>query len=544
MEYQTLSKKFEEMLASRGVTRRGFLQLCGTVAAAAGVSRLTVPDVAQALEESIIGAAEGNLYPVIWIEGASCTGCTEAFAQIDEPDPATVVLEMISCNYNETLSFAAGHSVEEAKAQTIKQCAGNYVLVYEGALLEGWDGYALRVADTPGIEAFAEAAESAFGVVALGSCAVNGGWMGAHPDPAGAIGCQAFMKKRGIETPVVNIPGCPANPEWLVAVLVDVVLMGVLPELNSENKPALIFDQTVHDNCQRRGHFENGEFVYKFGSVEERRGYCLYPLGCRGPQTKANCGVVRYNRRRSWCVESGAPCVGCCEADPNNTGHNWVEVNTPFYERHRDLRIGNWVFQPRTVALGLTGIVAAAVAIHGFGIKKSGRMKGAFRFEEQRAWDAKNPDNAIGDYNAERTIIHEDGHTEAMSASEFAQKEATDYENILQKLGARVSEKIEAAKEDVAEKEHEAEAALADAAEAVDTVETVEVVETVETVEAVETAETVETVETVEVVETAETVEAVEAAEAAEAAETAERVVDEAVDAAQDVLDETKGGQE
>lgn len=437
MENQTLTTEFEELLASRGVTRRGFLQLCGTIAAATGLSQITVPQVAHALEESVIGAAEGNLYPVIWIEGASCTGCTEAFAQIDAPDPATVVLEMISCNYNETLSFAAGHSVEEAKAQTIKQCAGNYVLVYEGALLEGWDGWALRVAETPGIEAFAEAAESAFGVVALGSCAVNGGWMGAHPYPSGATGCQAFMKKRGIETPVVNIPGCPANPEWLVAVLVDVVLMGVLPELNAENKPALIFNQTVHDNCQRRGHFENGEFVYKFGSEEEKKGYCLYAMGCRGPQTKANCGVVRYNHRRSWCIESGAPCIGCCEADPNDTGHNWVEVNAPFYQRHRNLRIGNWTIQPRTIGLGLTGLIAAAIIINGFGISTA-RKIGKLRYEEKREWDAKHPDNSIGDYSADRTIIAENGSTVTVTAKEFETMIDEDYKVALAKLGRSI----------------------------------------------------------------------------------------------------------
>ena len=47
-----------------------------------------------------------------------------------------------------------------------------------------------------------------------------------------------------------------------------------------------MFNQTIHDNCERRGHFENGEFVYAFGTKEEALNYCLYPMGCRGPQTK------------------------------------------------------------------------------------------------------------------------------------------------------------------------------------------------------------------------------------------------------------------
>ncbi|WP_080798111.1 hydrogenase small subunit [Arabiibacter massiliensis] len=403
METEATVSEFQQMLSARGVSRRSFMKLCGAVAVAAGLSELAAPKVAQALETSVIGAKEGKLFPVIWIEGASCTGCTESFAQVETPDAASIVLEMISLNYSETLSAAAGHSMELAKEQTIKDCAGNYILVYEGAVLEGWGGQALRVADKPGTEHLAEAAESAVAVVALGSCAVNGGWMGANPNSSGALGVQAFLKKRGIETPVVNVPGCPANPEWLVAVLADVVLLGLTPaelDLTSEGKPTGIFGQTIHDNCERRGHFENGEFVYEFGSKEEAMGYCLYPLGCRGPQTKANCGVTLWNNRRSWCVQSGAPCIGCCEAAPNDPGHNWVEVNTPFYKRHRDLRIGDWMVQPGTIALGITGILAAALVVHGFGMKLTGRMDGGADFEKVRSWDAKHPDKSIGTYDA------------------------------------------------------------------------------------------------------------------------------------------------
>ncbi len=398
MVNEATASDFFSTLEARGVTRRSFMKLCGTVAVAAGLSELAAPRVAQALEESVIGATKGSLYPVIWIEGASCTGCTESFAQSETPDAGEVVLDLLSLNYSETLSAAAGWSMEEAKEQTI--AAGNYILVYEGAVLEGWGGQALRVAGKPGTEHLIEAAEKANAVVALGSCAVNGGWMGAHPNSAGALGVEQFLKKNGINTQVINVPGCPANPEWLVSVLVDVIMMdGKQLKLTSDNKPQGIFGQTIHDNCERRGHFENGEFVYKFGSEEEAKGYCLYPLGCRGPQTKSNCGVTMWNNRRSWCVQAGSPCIGCCEANPNDPGDNWVEVNTPFYKRHRDLRIGEFMVQPGTIALTLTGLVAAALVVHGFGMKATGRMDGGADFETIRKWDKDHPEKAIGTYD-------------------------------------------------------------------------------------------------------------------------------------------------
>ena len=95
--------------------------------------------------------------------------------------------------------------------------------------------------------------------------------MAAAPNASNATGVQAFLKEQGINVPIINIPGCPPNPEWLCAVLIQYLLLGELPELNAENKPTQIFGQTIHDNCQRRGHFENGEFVYQFGSPEEAK---------------------------------------------------------------------------------------------------------------------------------------------------------------------------------------------------------------------------------------------------------------------------------
>ncbi len=55
--------------------------------------------------------------------------------------------------------------------------------------------------------------------------------------------------------------------------------------------------------------------------------------------------------------------------------------------------------QPGTIALGITGILAAALVVHGFGMKITGRMDGGADFEKVRAWDAKHPDKSIGKYD-------------------------------------------------------------------------------------------------------------------------------------------------
>ncbi|MDR3308121.1 MAG: hydrogenase small subunit [Coriobacteriales bacterium] len=456
---ETCVTSFDELLGQRGVTRRSFLGFCGAIAATLGLSEAMVPQVAQALEGSVIGAASGALKPVVWLELASCTGCTESFAQVDTPDVATVVLELISLNYAETLSAGAGWSLEEAKEQTIK--AGGYIVVIEGALMEGWDGNALRIANEKGTDIVAHAVSNADAVVCAGSCAVDGGWQAAHPNPGGAIGIQPFLEKKLAAgeiskiPPLINIPCCPANPEHVVAVLVDVLLLKQVPALNNFNQPALMFNQTIHDNCPRRGHFENGEFVRQFGSEEEKKGYCLYAMGCKGPQTKSNCPIVRWNRRVSWCVEAGAPCAGCATTDPTKQGFNWVDLNTPFLGRFKMLGIGDLVFEPTWAAVAVAGVVVVALVAHGFGMKATGRTKGGAPFELERKWDAKHPDKAIGAATAAKV---------AATVEATAEVEEPIEEDVEETVAAEVEEAATAEAEEAVDETAE-EAATEDAPE-------------------------------------------------------------------------------
>ena len=379
-----------EYLDSRGVSRRDFLKYCASVAAMLGLSETFIPQIARAIESG------AKLKPALWLNGGSCTGCTESAAQAGYPDVAQIVLEILSINYFETVMMAAGASAEEAASETIDK--GGYVLVYEGSVMQGEDGWTLFVAGGPnnkdartGEAVLEEAAKNADAVIAVGSCAVDGGWVAGAPNPADATGVLPFLKDKRIKTPVVNLPTCPVNPEWIVAVVVDYLLLERLPELDDFNRPKLMFGQTIHDNCPRRGHFENGEFVYEFGSEAEAKGYCLYAVGCKGPTTYTNCPVVRWNEKVSWCVESGSPCIGCGTANPTAAGGNWVDQNTPFFNRLRDIPLGGSIGNTQPAAIGALagGVVAAGIGVHAIGMVATGRTKGGAEYEPEKAWDRK-----------------------------------------------------------------------------------------------------------------------------------------------------------
>ena len=383
---------FYERLSTRGVSRRDFLKFCGSTAAVLGLSSTFVPTIAS----KIAGASESGLTPALWINGGACTGCTESIAQAAYPNVAEIVLDFLSLNAAETISMATGEYAEGAIDATVED--GTYILLYEGTVMTGLDGNVLRVGGVPQIEHLEHLAEHAAVVIAMGSCAVDGGWVISSPNPAGGMGVSEYLKKKNIKVPVVNLPGCPVNPEELVAVVVQALLLGadgdldsglagVVKSLDSQGRPGYLYSATIHDSCPRRGHFENGEFVYKFGSEAEAKKWCLYPVGCKGPQTYRQCPMLRWNNTQSWCVDSGGPCIGCAT-------FNWVDNNAPFRGRMRQVGInsvGEAGLNPATAAAAVGGVAAVALVAHGFGMKAAGRIgpNATLKDEPMKEYDAK-----------------------------------------------------------------------------------------------------------------------------------------------------------
>lgn len=385
---------FYEKLESRGVSRRDFLKFCSATAATLGMSSAMAPTIAAAVESA------SGLTPALWINGGACTGCSESIAQATFPNVADIVLDLLSLPGMETVCMATGDYAMAAQEARVKEAEGQYILIVEGTVMTGLDGNTLRVGGVPFTEHLEHFAKSAAAIVTVGSCAVDGGWVRAYPNPAGGTGVSQYLASKGITTPVVNLPGCPVNPEEVVAVVVDVLLLsgleGLVGKLDKFGRPKYLYGQTIHDNCQRRGHFEAGEFVYEFGSEEEAKGYCLYPMGCKGPQAYRKCGVIRWNDKQSWCVESGAPCIGCA-------AFNWVDNNTPFRSRHRRVGMGAGTegggFAPEGIGAAVGGVAALGLVAHGFGMKAAKRIgkNATLQTEEMKEYDAKRLKKQGGD---------------------------------------------------------------------------------------------------------------------------------------------------
>ncbi len=300
----SVERQLDQISSQLGISRRGFMKFCTGVAATMGLSSTAGIQIAQA-------AANPKRPPVIWLSGQECTGCTESLLRSQHPTLENLILDLVSLDYGETLSAAAGHLAEENKRRSMEENKGQYLLVVEGAIPTKDDGVYCKVAQKTILEHVTEAAEHAAAVVAVGSCASWGGIPSSGPNPTGAKGAPAVLAGKT----VVTIPGCPPNPYNFLSTVLHFVAFGKLPELDAKGRPKFAYGRLIHENCERRAHFNAGRFALEFGDDGHRQGWCLYKLGCKGPETYANCPAVLFGDvgNASWPVGTGHGCFGCTE---------------------------------------------------------------------------------------------------------------------------------------------------------------------------------------------------------------------------------------
>jgi hydrogenase small subunit len=159
------------------------------------------------------------------------------------------------------------------------------------------------------------------------------------PNPSESQGLQFLKRQKGgflgadyrskAGLPVINIPGCPAHPDWITQILVAIATdrIGDIT-LDELHRPQTFFKTFTQTGCTRNIHFAYKATTAEFG---QRKGCLFYDLGCRGPMTHSSCNRILWNRVSSK-TRAGMPCLGCTEPE------------FPFY----DLKPGT-VFKTQTV---------------------------------------------------------------------------------------------------------------------------------------------------------------------------------------------------
>ncbi len=361
-------------LDGRAVTRRDFVRVCTMAAAAVGLSATAASKIAEA-------AGKGLKPSVIWLHFQECTGCTESLLRSSHPDVAELILDLVSLDYHETLFAAAGHQADAALNAAINRNAGKYVCVIEGAIPTKDGGIYCMIGGRTALEIVNEVATQAGAIVAIGSCASWGGLPSADPNPTGATGAPQVLKGKT----VVTIPGCPANPYNFLGTVLQYATFGTLPALDDKGRPLFAYGRTIHEHCPRRAHFDAGRFAREFGDEGHRLGYCLYKLGCKGPQTHANCATQSFSEVNDcWPIGIGHPCVGCTEQSLafRVAMHDTVEIARPTPpDTYAPIAAPQGHIS--ALATGVAGLIAGALAGAGYAVSKN--LNGSYEADVEPA---------------------------------------------------------------------------------------------------------------------------------------------------------------
>ena len=336
------------------ISRKKFLKISGGTIAGAALSSLWMPNL---LKAASVKDGKGRL-PIIWFHGQACTGCSVSLLNTEYPGIDEVLIEVITLDFHPSVMAGTGDVALDVVRRMIKDEKGQYILVVEGSIpLEAGGEYCTvgEVDDKPitALEWIEEIGSNALAVVAVGTCASWGGIPSATPSPTGAVPASEVIKDK----PIINIPGCPPHPDWMVGTLVNVLKYGI-PKLDEVGRPEMFFgnDKLVHDNCELRKYFDEGKYAKDFGDEG-----CLYELGCKGPVTHCDIATRGWNSGVNWCNRAGGPCVGCKETFfPGATGSG-------LYEKLPAAQVpglANINANANTIGIALGAATAAGIGAH------------------------------------------------------------------------------------------------------------------------------------------------------------------------------------
>lgn len=248
-----------------------------------------------------------------------------SFLNAEEPSACDLVTDFgINVLWHPSLGLELGSNLQQLLYDCIAGVIPLDILVFEGTVVNAPNGTGTwnRFAGRPMKDWLQELADVAKFVVAVGDCATYGGIPAMAPNPSESQGLQFLKREAGgylgqdfrsqAGYPVINIPGCPAHPDWITQILVAVATGRTQDiTLDEWHRPQTFFRSFTQTGCTRNLHF-----AYKASSSDfgQRKGCLFYDLGCRGPMTHSSCNRILWNRVSSK-TRAGMPCLGCTEPE-------------------------------------------------------------------------------------------------------------------------------------------------------------------------------------------------------------------------------------
>lgn len=320
------------------------------------------------MESGVIGHDRGRcqMRNLLYLQGLGCGGETISLLNAEEPCMLSALGMLgIEVAWHPSLSTIQGDEVRELCREFAAGERRLDFLLIEGAVATApkGTGEIFMFMDEPFLSWVRELAGAAEYTLAVGTCASSGGIPASGVNPAAATGVQFHRETLGGALgaeyrsrsgfPVINIPGCPAHPDWIIETLYLLTSGRLTPgSLDYANRPTIFYQSLAHHGCPRNEFYEFKSSAETFGQMG-----CLFEfLGCRGTQCESDCNNRLWLGRTGSCTRGGFPCIAC-------TSQAFPQQNARFFATETTGNVPNSLplDVPKAWYIGITGLSKMAM---------------------------------------------------------------------------------------------------------------------------------------------------------------------------------------
>lgn len=299
---------------------------------------------------------------LLWLATNSCSAHIISFSNTAHPSLREVLERQYNFLFESFIMAAEGERATRFWYSPEVE-RGDFILVMEGTVATAYGGRTNLLGQVGGknvtaLQVVKRLGSKARHVVAAGTCAAYGGPYAAWPNPTGSLPLSKVLSR-----PVINVPGCPINPGWLLETL-EHLRLGKALKLDQMGRPVFLFGKTVHSKCERLPFYFSNQFAENPGDPG-----CMYNLGCKGPSTRADCPERRWiDEASGWPVGVNTPCIGC-------TAPEFPDGMAPFFKHTTDLYTARGKVNLDIITAYTAVFTLTALGAHLAGQYISGRFK-------------------------------------------------------------------------------------------------------------------------------------------------------------------------
>ena len=258
---------------------------------------------------------------VLWLNGQSCGGDNVSLLNADQPDVISLLKHFdVNFLWHPNLSPEMDKEAIAILDDVLYERTPMDILIISGAVPlgpENTGGY-FRFQGKPFKDWVKKLSKLSQYTLAVGTCASFGGIPSTTNNPTDAVGMQFlhsekggllgsdYLSKKGM--PVINMPGCPPHPDWMVETIMLIISQKIsIDLLDAYNRPTVFYSTLAHHGCPRNEFYE-----FKSSALEYGQCGCLFEnLGCKGTRCESDCNIRLWLGRTGSCTRGGFPCIAC-----------------------------------------------------------------------------------------------------------------------------------------------------------------------------------------------------------------------------------------